>query len=101
MVPLRERRAEIPCAAMYHGLLRPRNSRRAPAPAPVPGASVRGGTCRLLILEIDHATRWACHILLEKGDVKNHEMMHGLAKHSDAHKKEVTFIDQAKDRTYR
>ena len=44
---------------------------------------------------------WTAHyILVQEGDAKNRELMHGAVKNYDADKEEVTFTDQAKDWTF-
>jgi hypothetical protein len=44
---------------------------------------------------------WTAHyILVQEGDAKNRELIHGAIKNYDADKKEVTFTDQAKDWTF-
>lgn len=44
---------------------------------------------------------WTAHyILVQEGDAKNRELMHGTVKNYDADKEEVTFTDQAKDWTF-
>ena len=44
---------------------------------------------------------WTAHyILVQEGDTKNRELVHGFVKNYDADKKEVTFTDEAKDWTF-
>ena len=45
---------------------------------------------------------WTAHyILVQEGDAKNRELVHGSVKNYDVDKKEVTFTDRAKDWTFR
>lgn len=44
---------------------------------------------------------WTAHyILVQEGDAKNRELLHGSVKNYDTDKKEVTFTDEAKDWTF-
>jgi hypothetical protein len=45
-------------------------------------------------------TRTAHYILVQEGDAKNRELMHGTVKNYNADKEEVTCTDQAKDWTF-
>ena len=47
-----------------------------------------------------YLTRTAHYILVQEGDAKNRELMHGTVKNYDADKEEVTFTHQAKDWTF-